>query len=64
MNVQQGNEEWLKLCKQAAAEKDPEKLVALTREICRLLEERENALKKDGVPTHDGKPPSRSEGLA
>jgi hypothetical protein len=64
MNGQQGKEEWLKLCEQAAAEKDPEKLVALTREICRLLEERENAIKKNGAPSHDGKPPSRPEGLA
>ncbi|HUB02788.1 MAG TPA: hypothetical protein VL983_08880 [Terriglobales bacterium] len=46
MNGEQHKEEWLKLCEQAAVEQDPEKLVALTREICRLLEERENALKK------------------
>jgi len=39
-------ENWLKLCEQAAVEQDPERLVALTREICRLLEERETALKK------------------
>jgi hypothetical protein len=46
MNGEQNKEEWLQLCEQAAVEQDPEKLVALTREICRLLEERENALKK------------------
>jgi hypothetical protein len=40
------NDDWLKLCEQAAVEQDPEKLVTLTREICRLLEERENTLKK------------------
>lgn len=45
MNGGQRKEEWLRLCEQAAVEQDPEKLVALTREICRLLEERENALK-------------------
>jgi hypothetical protein len=39
--------EWMKLCEQAAVEQDPEKLVALTREICRLLEEREKSLQKE-----------------
>lgn len=37
-------EDWMKLCEQAAVEQDPEKLVALTREICRLLDEREKRL--------------------
>lgn len=46
MNTEEHKEDWLKLCERAAVEQDPEKLVALTREICRLLEERENALKK------------------
>lgn len=45
MNGEGRKEEWLKLCEQAAVEQDPEKLVALTREICRLLEEREKVLK-------------------
>jgi len=49
MNSEQHKEDWLKLCEQAAVERDPEKLVALTREICRLLEERERALKKGPV---------------
>lgn len=44
-NSEQRKEAWLKLCEQAAVEQDPEKLLALTREICRLLEEREIALK-------------------
>ncbi len=39
-------EEWLKLCEQAAAEQDPDKLVILTREICRLLDERTKTLKR------------------
>lgn len=39
------NEEWKKLCEQAAVEQDPDRLLALTREINRLLKERENALK-------------------
>jgi hypothetical protein len=38
-------EEWMKLCEQAASERDPEKLMALTQEICRLLDEREQNLK-------------------
>jgi hypothetical protein len=44
MNVDQKQEEWFKLCEQAAVEQDPEKLVALTREICRLLDERQKRL--------------------
>jgi hypothetical protein len=42
----QNKEEWMKLCEQAAVEKDPEKLLALTREINRLLRDREDGLKK------------------
>lgn len=42
------NEDWMKLCEQAAVEQDPDKLVALAREICRLLDERGNSLKKVG----------------
>lgn len=45
VNGEHGKEEWLKLCEQAAVERDPERLMLLTREICRLLEEREKALK-------------------
>jgi hypothetical protein len=47
MTGEHNDEEWMKLCEQAAVEQDPEKLVALTREICRLLEEREKALHKN-----------------
>jgi hypothetical protein len=46
MNGEQGKEEWEKLCELAAVEQDPERLQLLTREICRLLEEREQILKK------------------
>jgi hypothetical protein len=45
MNGEQAKEDWLELCQQAAVEQDPEKLLALTREICRLLKEREDAIK-------------------
>jgi hypothetical protein len=48
MNGKEHKEDWLKLCEQAAVERDPEKLVALTREICRLLEEKENLLRNGG----------------
>jgi hypothetical protein len=39
-------EEWLRLCEQAAVEKDPEKLLVLCQEISRLLEEKEKMLKE------------------
>jgi hypothetical protein len=44
---QDSKEEWMRLCEQAAVEQDPEKLMTLTREICRLLDEREKALKSE-----------------
>lgn len=37
-------ERWQKLCEQAANEQDPQKLMALIREINTLLEEKENRL--------------------
>lgn len=43
-------DEWIKLCEQAVVEQDPEKLMALTREICRLLDEREKAMKSERSP--------------
>jgi hypothetical protein len=48
--IDQSQEEWFKLCEQAAVEQDPEKLLALTREICRLLDEREKTLKNGTHP--------------
>lgn len=46
-NGENGKEkDWMRLCEQAAVEQDPEKLVALTQEICRLLDEREKRLKQ------------------
>jgi hypothetical protein len=45
MDGEQNKEEWLKLCEQASVEKDPERLLHLCQEICRLLEEREQRLK-------------------
>ena len=48
VNGEDGKEEWMELCEQAAIEQDPDKLVALTQEICRLLDEREKKLKSAG----------------
>jgi hypothetical protein len=36
------DERWKEPCKQAIGERDPEKLMQLTREIIRLLEARQN----------------------
>jgi hypothetical protein len=44
-------ERWMELCAQAAVEQDPEKLHALVEEIDRLLQEKENRLKKGHPPT-------------
>ena len=38
-------EKWMQLCEQAAHEQDSEKLMALVREIDRLLAEKEQRLK-------------------
>ena len=43
-------ERWMELCAQAAVEQDPEKLHALVEEIDRLLQEKENLLKKGRLP--------------
>lgn len=45
IKVEHSEEDWFKLCQQAAVEQDPDKLIALTREICRLLDERQKRLK-------------------
>jgi hypothetical protein len=37
-------EKWQELCALAAVEQDPEKMLELTREIIRLLEEKEQRL--------------------
>jgi hypothetical protein len=43
-------ERWMELCQQAAVEQDSEKLLELTREINRLLEEKEQRLAKERNP--------------
>jgi hypothetical protein len=44
----QGNvkEQWLQLCEQAAVEQDAEKLLALVKEINRMLDEKERRLQR------------------
>lgn len=42
---------WRELCEQASREQDPEKLLELTREIIRLLDEKETRLKDAIRPT-------------
>jgi hypothetical protein len=50
-------EEWFELCEQAAKEQDPEKLMALVKQINALLEEQQNRLKnpiKSALPPRFG----------
>lgn len=42
--MQEKKERWMQLCAQAAVEQDPEKLLALVKEINDLLEEKERRL--------------------
>jgi hypothetical protein len=42
----ESGERWRVLCEQAALERDPEKLLELTAEINRLLQEKEDRLKR------------------
>jgi hypothetical protein len=49
-------ERWKVLCEQAAKEKDPKKLMELTQEIIRLLNEKDARLKQLHQPTDPQKP--------
>lgn len=42
--MQTKKERWMELCEQAAVEQDSKKLVALTQEINRLLQEKQDRL--------------------
>jgi len=42
----QNTEHWIELCAQAAEEQDSDNLLALVKEINRLLEEKQQRLKK------------------
>ena len=54
-------ERWFQLAQLAAVEQDPKKLLALTQEINRLLEEKEDRLKqsRSGGPVKPYKPMDR-----
>jgi hypothetical protein len=43
--MREQKEKWFELCEQAAVEQDPEKLMALVRQINALLDEEEQRLK-------------------
>ena len=47
--IDENEERWKELCRQAAGEHDPEKLNQLVREISRLLEAKQNT---NGNKTH------------
>jgi hypothetical protein len=47
-------EQWMRLCEQAANEQNPDKLIQLVHEINRLLEEKENRLKRESTSTQRG----------
>jgi hypothetical protein len=42
-------EQWLQLCEQAAVEQDSQKLIALVEEINRMLDEKEQRLKRSSA---------------
>jgi len=46
----QKKEEWMRLCEMAANEQDSNKLLALVKEINRLLEEKEARLRAEAKP--------------
>ena len=54
----ENHEKWMELCALAAKEQDPEKLMQLTDEILRLLDEdeKEARLKQSNQPTDPEKP--------
>jgi hypothetical protein len=50
----ENKQEWMRLCELASKEQDPEKLMELVREITRLLEEREAAIKAKRTTSESG----------
>ena len=48
--VWDNKESWMELCELAAQEKDPSKLMALIGEIDRLLESKEQSVRKPSSP--------------
>lgn len=55
-------EYWMHLCEQAANEQDPQKLMELVREITRLLEAKEQRLKKQMPKATGDSGPSAGQG--
>ena len=53
----ENQEKWMEVCALAAKEQDPKKLMQLTQEILRLLDEKDARLKRLHQPT-DQKPQS------
>ena len=47
--IGQNKERWRELCEQVEVEQDPKKLVELTTEIYRLLEEKRRRLQRKGL---------------
>ena len=56
--IGQNEERWRELCEQVEVEQDPKKLVELTTEIYRLLEEKRRRLQRKGLM--DATPPEKS----
>lgn len=50
-------EKWMELCERAAEEQDPDKLMALVKEIDRLLQEKEDRLAVLRKPNREIEPP-------
>ena len=49
--MQQNRERWMELAELAANEQDPDKLLELTREIDRLLGEKQDRLNRARIPS-------------
>jgi len=49
--MQQNRERWMELAELAANEQDPDKLLELTREIDRLLGEKQDRLNRMRIPS-------------
>jgi hypothetical protein len=49
----QNFELWQRLCQQAATEQDPDRLLGLIKEISRLLDEKEERLKRTRIVNDD-----------
>jgi len=50
-------EKWMELCERAAEEQDPDKLMALVKEIDRLLQEKEDRLAALRKSNRENEPP-------